>query len=199
LALLLLIAYGPASIINGDQQARLGPLDLYGKSTLAPLCRCLASFTLGLLAFRWHHIVRPSCTTLVAGLLLLAMTFPGTDVLLVLLFTVLVMGLYDDVGFTARLLGSRIIHTTGVWSYSIYLLHPRFNPVKQFLMRTLTNHHLPPAIAVSAAIFLSTLSVIVCAAFTYRFIEKPARKALNSIKVCRLSQTAVLDEPGVRT
>jgi peptidoglycan/LPS O-acetylase OafA/YrhL len=64
---------------------------------------------------------------------------------------------------------ARPLHYLGVWSYSIYLLHPAANYFTNYInMKFL---HTNPAFV---ALFLAIPSTIVISALTFNFIEKPA-------------------------
>jgi len=174
---LLTLEFGPPGLVLGRQTARLGPLDLYGIETAAPLLRCLASFSLGLIAFRFRAYVSSGWSVPVFIAMVGVLMAPSTDLIFVLLCAILVPSLATDQGRLAAVLGSAPVFSLGVWSYSIYILHARFNPVRVAAERVLTHLHCPAS--ANLAIAISTALVILCAAITYRLIEKPSRNALR--------------------
>lgn len=176
---LLALEFGPRALVLGEQTQRLGPLDLYGVGTIAPLVRCLAGFSLGLASYRYRRRIAAGWSVPLALASVAVLLLPGTDILFVLLCAALIPSLMWEKGLVAKVLGSGPVFTLGVWSYSIYILHARFNPVRAGAERLLTGRHVPAAPAL--AILASTSLVIVCAAVTYRFIEKPGRDALRKL------------------
>ncbi len=180
------ISFAPDAAVVGDQPSRMGPLDLYGVSTIAPLLRCLGGFSVGLLAYRWQDRVGATVTLPLVVLIIATLLFPGTDVLLILLFMLLVMSLSEDTGLVARILGHKVCYVLGDLSYSVYLLHPRFNPVKVALQARLRSYHVPWADPVG--IVLTLPIIVACAAVTYTVIEKPGRRFLRSVFELRTSR-----------
>ena len=111
-----------------------GPLDAYrGDNRLLPLLRCLAGFSLGLVAFRTtrtpscrRFLAAPATPGLVLLLLGLALWADKTDVLSAFLLPPLVACLYFDARMSRALFGNKVVHHLGEISYSLYLLHPFF-------------------------------------------------------------------------
>jgi peptidoglycan/LPS O-acetylase OafA/YrhL len=176
---LLFIAYFANQFVLGSQAARLGPLDLYGQDTVAPLVRCIASFSLGLLSYRWRAYFKSIYAAPLTGAMLIVLLWPGTDLIFVAICFALIPSLSHDEGIVAHLLGSKFVFTLGVWSYSIYILHARFNPVRTETERFLVRWHV--MWASQFAVLVSTCAVVLCAALTYRFIEKPGRSLLRRV------------------
>ncbi|MEJ1978039.1 MAG: acyltransferase [Acetobacteraceae bacterium] len=158
-----------------------GPLNVWASDTLYPVLRCLAGFSLGMLAWRASNV--PALQRLsrhpAAGLALLVVMatligMPDTDVLLVLLCVPLMIVLAAQQTPVARWLAWQPIHWLGVISYSLYLVHypVRWSlaPVVQAALDAL---HVPFRGAV-----LSTLYVLLSlgvATIAYHAIEKPGR------------------------
>jgi len=174
----------PADELAFDFQGRRGPLDIYSSATPAPLVRCLAEFTLGLLTLRAaNHLSRyqivgtgiAAFMTAAAALLLVAV--PGWDVLVVLLFPVLLLCLSPQQGLLGQLLGAHIPYRLGEWSYAIYLVHGKFTGLNDTL-KTALAAHLPLAGPVAAAI--TSAAVIGCASVIHACIELPCRRLLRT-------------------
>ena len=177
------LAVVPMDELAFDFQGRGGPLDIYSSATPAPLVRCLAEFTLGLLTLRaanrlsQHRIAGAGLAAFVtAAALLLLVAVPGWDVGAVLLFPVLLLCLSPQQGLLGRMLGARVPYRLGEWSYAIYLIHGKFTVLNDALSRALAND-LPFAGPLAAA--LTSAAVIGCAAVIHACIELPCRRLLR--------------------
>lgn len=184
-ALVAIASTSPAQVhevVNGVS-FRTGPLDVYNAGdTLYPLLRCLAGFSLGLVAYRVSSAdaVRRLAGWRYAGDLALAgvlvvMAVPFSDVLVVLLFAPLVVTLATGRSLTARVLGRGTAYWLGVVSYSIYLVHngveeALFGPIQARLAAL----HVPHAYSLGFACVIAL--VIACSAATYYGIERPAQR-----------------------
>ena len=167
-------------------QARSGPLDLYSAASPAPLLRCLAEFSLGLLAFRcaaWLALTRAvgwsgSGALVVAALLLAALCRPGLDLAVVALFVLLIIALAQRRGALSEALGSIVPVRLGRWSYSIYLLHGKFGHLAGTLRGLLARRapSLPASLASLAAASAVALAVIGCSALCHAAVEQPLRR-----------------------
>ena len=167
-------------------QGRMGPLDIYSSATPAPLLRCLAEFTIGLLSFRaaryWARLGFTGAGTaavLAAAGILALMARPGCDLAVVALIPLLLTSLAAQRGMVSWLLGSPGPYLLGELSYSIYLIHDKFVRLDEVLCGALAGHTAYAA-ALSAAI--TSAVVIGCAAVTYTWIEKPCRRYLASAR-----------------
>lgn len=180
LAALLWIAGLPdAALLSAG---RYGPLDVYDPGTLYPVLRCLAGFTLGLVAWRLASLPRlrplaesPRLGTALALAALLLLALRGSDVLAVLLFVPLIIALATGRSAAARLLEAAPVHWLGTISYSIYLVH---RPVIDFLrppLRSLLEGWQVPH-AYSAANLVLLPLALALAALTFYAIEKPGRQ-----------------------
>jgi peptidoglycan/LPS O-acetylase OafA/YrhL len=147
--------------------------------------RCLPSFGLGILIARLVETRDPAlrrlggaagaAAALVLAVLLLHLGAP--DILLIPVFAWIVLSLALDGGSVARALSWRPLHLLGLWSYSIYMVHPLVLKVEmQVLLRSGDRlQSLPYLVAVSAA---ALLVVVLLAALLFRWVEVPARRAL---------------------
>jgi peptidoglycan/LPS O-acetylase OafA/YrhL len=174
-----MLAFLPDNFVLGQHSGRLGPLDLYDTGTMVPLLRCIASFSLGLVAYRFREVFKPSHSLTLTMALMLVLLFRGSDVLFVIICAGLIPSLANDKGLVARGLSSKLIYSLGLWSYSIYIIHARFNPVRSSAERLLLTIHAP--MASQLAIAISTLAIVACAALTYRYIEIPGRRLLQKL------------------
>ena len=183
IASIAVLAVVPMDKLAFDFQGRGGPLDIYSSATPAPLVRCLAEFTLGLLTWRaanrlsQHQIAGAGFAAFtIAALLLLVVAMPGWDVLAVLLFPVLLLCLSPQQGLVGRMLGARVLYRLGEWSYAIYLIHGKFTVLNDVLSKALADG-LPFAQPIAAA--LTSAAVIGCAAAVHACVELPCRRLLR--------------------
>lgn len=122
-ALLLLVAHSGL----GSR----GPLDVNDANTILPVLRCLAGFSLGVIAYRvaqrdWcaRWMASDRSFELTCAAIALALLIPGGDVTVVLLFPLLVIACSYN-GRTSRIImANPVSFHLGVISYSIYLWHP---------------------------------------------------------------------------
>jgi peptidoglycan/LPS O-acetylase OafA/YrhL len=157
--------------------------------------RCIAEFSLGLLAFRvasWPAAVnlasRPAVVVGLSGAIVVLLMMPGTDLPVVLLFPLLVLALAAGSGFLVRRMAGGLLYTLGVLSYSLYLLHFRFIWFERVLREHLPHSWTQDARqAIAAAVTFALL--ILCSVVTYTAIEKPCRKLLRSPLAIRLLGT----------
>lgn len=184
LAVIAILAATPGLHFAG--QLRMGPLDIYSPASTAPLLRCLAEFSLGLLAYRWFRasaarpgqrkqLVRWSVPLFL--LLLAALAIPNADVIVVALFPLLVAVLALQTGPLSHLFASRIPVWLGEISYSLYLLHGKFIHVVGW-----GDHLLQPLGRGGHAISVVLTMMLVCACTTvvYHTVERPCRIMVRS-------------------
>jgi len=171
-----------------------GPLDVVSSSSVTPILRCLAGFCLGLVAYRLTQmdvsIVKwLSSPALIGGLiiaLLVAVYFDAHDLIVFALFPPIVLGLYYDSSIARLIFANRVVFHLGVVSYSLYLIHPFFAPVKT---------HLGPLVQqyVGEAGHFLTLGLVILlswgfACLLYRLIEVPGRRYLQGLLLERRTQ-----------
>jgi peptidoglycan/LPS O-acetylase OafA/YrhL len=164
-----------------------GPLDAYREdNSLLPLLRCLAGFSLGLVAFRasqtssFHKILAsPATPCIVLLLLAFALWADRTDLFIVFLLPPLVASLYFNAAPSKALFGNGVVHHLGEISYSLYLLHPFFLGV--------AGHYAGVAKArfglsvPFAFIVLGIAATWIASYMSYRFVELPGRRCLRRL------------------
>ena len=164
-------------------QSRVGPLDLYSALTLAPVARCLAEFSLGLLVFRvvWIKRLREQtsirfATEITVISLIGALCQPDYDLIVIILFCGLLVLLVSRTSVVSRALSAPVPYRLGQWSYSIYLLHDKFRRSSGELQVWLSRH-----IPLSALLAVGLTSGLVIGAsfLTYTLIEKPLRHLIS--------------------
>jgi peptidoglycan/LPS O-acetylase OafA/YrhL len=163
------------------QAVRIGPLDINGWRSPAPILRCLADFTLGLLAFRapagsggLHR--RAAAAWVLAGVVVLAF-IPRSDAAMVLLFPPLIAA--AATGALDPAFATRPVHALGVLSYAIYLVHVfAINTLIRGFQALAARH---VAHAHLLAIAPALLAVIAVAVPLHLLVERPARRALRQV------------------
>ncbi|SRR5579883_17853 len=164
-----------------------GPLDLTMTDNVLPLIRCVAGFSLGLIAYRFSHnqfaIRWFSNNISVLGSMLLViglMIIPKSDVAVVISFSLLILSLYYNSRVASIVFGNRIVHHLGVVSYSLYLWHPFFRDLAGRASLIAENHGITGfnwLFALGAIVFSWLASWL-----SYVSIEVPGRRALNWYK-----------------
>ena len=164
-----------------------GPLDVNDANSLLPVLRCLAGFSLGVIAYRLVQV--PVCEKWLGGehgfigacvLLVLAFLIPGGDVFVALAFVPLVMACYYDGRCARALLANKVAFHLGLISYSIYLWHPLIRDIDARGMNIAHRHGLVGydwafVVAMLVAIWL------ICWA-SYRLIEVPGHRLVKAIE-----------------
>ena len=166
------------------------------------LVRCLAEFTLGMLAYRAYAAGRfPVLATdaaafgLVAACvlsLLLRLDLPAA-----LMFPPLVIAFAANQGRAGRIIGMRLPHFLGLISYSIYLIHNPMRPVESQIAQWMLGPDIPrwEAIAFAAA---GTISVVPVAWIAFCLVERPGRRFVRgSLRLAPAKDGDLSAEPGV--
>lgn len=185
------------ALLPSPETARNGPLDIYGPGI--SVARCVAEFSLGLIAFRLssqpltRRIAGASWFSLtLVALMAWLLTIHGSDLLLVALFPALVLALALGAGPVPSFFACAPVFLAGELSYAIYLLHQRFMRPRDILFAKL----LPitgPAAAITSAVILYT-GLLVASWLAYRLLERPARSFVRRAE--RLIPPARQTVPG---
>jgi peptidoglycan/LPS O-acetylase OafA/YrhL len=195
-ALILLVAM-PAAWKAQAFPAR-GPLDISNGADVWPLVRCLADFTIGLLAWRLRPAILP---TLKGGLgwALLATAaalwfVPYRDLAMVPVVALLIIALSDTTARVARVFANRIAVFFGNISYALYLLH---FPVL-FIIGPSVAKRLG---ALGDDAHLATLLIlggldIALAWLSFRFVEAPSRRLVRNLLEPRRRLGPISEEPS---
>jgi peptidoglycan/LPS O-acetylase OafA/YrhL len=173
-SLLAVIVYG---------QGVRGPLDVVASGSLLPLLRCLAEFTLGVLAcfaFRNARMGRyarlPLLPFLMGAALLLAAL--GLDWwLAAVLFPLAVFCMAAENKFAMALFANKPVHYLGTISYSIYLAHPLFVGIAVRAGRMI--HGTAAFLPVTYTVFV--VLTISAAAILYHVIEVPGSRFVRGL------------------
>ena len=166
---------------------RHGPLDLYGGRSVLPLLRCFADFTMGLIAFRFSHLIGASeprnVTGLTGALIFVALFWPGSDIVIVLLCSVWIPLVARHRAVVSRCLGSPPIHWLGMVSYSIYLDHRLVEYIVYEPIEVVLKAHTDHADIVSFGI--TALCTLCVATASFYLVERPARTWIRSLSGVR--------------
>jgi peptidoglycan/LPS O-acetylase OafA/YrhL len=119
--------------------------------------------------------------------LLLAAHFEAYDLILFAFFPVLVLVLYFEPAFAKLIFANRVSYHLGVVSYSIYLVHPLFNPARLESIAERYMGNIAHPLTLIAVTFLSWGFACVL----YRFVEMPGRLYVQRIFLHRPFSQAV--------
>lgn len=162
-------------------------LDFWNGETLAPLLRCVAEFTLGILCYRVYSsgssnlLSNKVWPTFVLAIAISSLLFiNNTDFLIILLLPPFILSLTSE-NRLSRLMGGKPIHWLGLTSYSIYMVHGLVFYFREDGQAVLEHLHIPHAYSVSLA--MSFPAIILAGALTYYFIEKPARGFIRKTRL----------------
>jgi peptidoglycan/LPS O-acetylase OafA/YrhL len=149
--------------------------------------RCLPTFTIGMLLYRFYAAPLPRIKHVVGSDWMLAATGIGVLVMLHLAaneiviiggFALLVLSGSLNCGAIGRFLSIWPFHRLGVQSYSIYLTHGLIQRIWQFLFYRLF-HSAMSTPAAYLALLVIMVTVVVMSGLTYRYIESPGRRLIN--------------------
>jgi peptidoglycan/LPS O-acetylase OafA/YrhL len=161
-----------------------GPLDVVASSSILPVLRCLAGFCFGLIGYRLSQVdacrkfLSSSAALLVLMIgLLLAAHFEAYDLILFASFPIIVLILYFEPVFAKLIFANRVSYHLGVVSYSIYLVHPLFNPARLESIAARYMGNIAHPLTLIAVILLSWGLACVL----YRFVEMPGRLYVQRI------------------
>lgn len=180
-----------------------GLLDIWYYGTVFPVVRCFAGFVLGVVAFRllqlaWiRKLISYGWVSFVLLLfILLEMSFKHADIWIVALFPFFVLSVSADDNIIARILGSKPIYKLGELSYAIYLIHYQFDSFMLFLAKKLELLGMTNITANFLSIFVFSILSVLIAGIAYCFIEKPARKLINSFVI---KKSVIIEEAVMQT
>ncbi len=161
-----------------------GPMDMSAGTSYAPMLRCFADFTFGIVAFQIsrhegiqriasHNLASLGLAVALIGLL----SMPGSDLAIMLLFPIFILAVSFGTPWASLILGSAPLHHVGKVSYSLYLIHTLLIPYDVKIARLLTHLRIPAATDIT--LVLSIALAIGVATLTYRWIEVPGRLILR--------------------
>lgn len=165
--------------LDGGVAGELGTLD-----TRLMYVRCSPEFALGMLCWRlwrqaaWSSVFGGTVSLGAVAVAMLAMTpFKAMDLPFVVGCCVLVIGLASERSRVAIALGSPVLHWLGTISFSLYLWHAAFIPLRPVWLRVLPVND--PAVATMAANTINLAIVLAVSTLSYHRFEIPARRWLR--------------------
>lgn len=179
-----LVLLATTDAFGGPFEDRMGQLDIWQHTSIAPLLRCVAGFVFGLLTYRVYRRASASLlralaavSPLVLAMMVASCLWPDTDLVWVALVPLLILGLATDRGFVAQALGWAPLHQLGVLSYAVYLVHPRLTKLATAGGAALKARDIPFANAI--AVLVAVTLVITAAYMAHRLVEVPGRRWLR--------------------
>jgi len=185
-ALLVFIGFGPYWLTLSHHA--VGKLDVVHSYAPGTTLRCLASFYIGLVAFRFKDLIPARASGVLAVLALGLLCLKATDLWLIVVFALLIMALSHDTGVTARLLQSRIAHWLGVISFALYLVH---DLIQKIIFRSFPVWGVSEALPWPVWAALSLAVSIGLAAVAHYYFEKPSRRWARALIASFESRTPV--------
>jgi peptidoglycan/LPS O-acetylase OafA/YrhL len=173
-------------LIVSSHQGISGALDVVASDSFLPLLRCLIGFSLGLICYRLiqSRPCRQVCSSpfvllaILVGILLAAHA-KASDLILFAFFPFVVMALYCNSSVSNLLFSNKLIYHFGIISYSLYLIHPFFVPVKTRL-EPIAESYLG-SWAYPMLFCLITGLTWISAYLLYRFVEMPGRRLVQQL------------------
>ncbi len=175
---LAVIAYGPQWIAEKPLAYRHGPLDIVSSYAVGTSLRCLASFFIGLVAFRFRALMPSRASMVLLALAIILLCFKGSDLFLVAVFAGLIMALSHDEGYVARWLHTPWVYWLGLVSYALYLIH---DLVQRIVFRMLPGWGLSGGISKEGWLLISLVVSIGLAALSHYAFEKPSRRWFRAL------------------
>jgi peptidoglycan/LPS O-acetylase OafA/YrhL len=153
--------------------------------TIGAMGRCICGFVLGVLAYRMRlsgSFARVLDSHTVPSVLLIAilgLLCTQNAIAAVLACPILILALSYERGIAPLILGSKPAYMLGVWSYSIYLIHPLWIPFRRQLAGLFAGAYIPGAAAIAT---IATLIVVVTlSCFCHKGVENPGRKLFQRL------------------
>jgi len=180
-----------------------GQLDVVQPDSILPLVRSLAGFGLGMVAC-WsvrqdvaRRLLGSSFVLLgIIAAFVLASVERAPDLAMFVLLPLLVCTLYFESSATRAVFANKLSYHLGLVSYSMYLVHPLFVPIKIRLQAMLE-----PQLGVSSHWIVLLFVVLMSWGLSvglYTLVEKPGRSLFQAVLLRRHRQNAMPAEPMAR-
>jgi len=177
-AVLIYIAYGPVWLAKSPLNVRHGPLDIVSSYAIGTTLRCLASFYIGLVAYRFHKLVPARAAGILFVCVLIMLCFRESDLWLIGVFAVLIMSLSHDTGAVARLLRMKAFYWLGLVSYALYLIH---DLIQKIIFKALPFWGVGQDVPRVAWAAISIALSLALAALCHHYYEKPSRRIFRNL------------------
>ncbi len=169
--LLIFIAFGPYWLtLAHNTKGQINVVHSYAPGTVL---RCLTSFYLGLVAFRFRELIPARAALALAPLVIGLLCFRTTDLWLIPAFGLLIMALSHDTGVVARLLHNRVVYWLGVISFALYLVH---DIIQKIIFHSFPAWGIGRGIPGLAWLAISLAACLGVAALAHYGYEKPSRR-----------------------
>jgi len=179
-------------LISVSGQGSSGPLDVVQDSSLLPLLRAIAGFTLGLATFRiaayldrLSAIVQDVLVVVILISMLAVAVFTADDLVLYLMFIPFIAILSRDGRVAQFLFGNKLAYHFGLISYSFYLIHPLF---LTFAERS-SRHFGSKVVSYALCVLVSFAAIWLLSYLSYRFVEIPGRQFIVGLFTDRAKPT----------
>ena len=170
-AVLAAVAFGPYWMIHTRHfPGQLNVVHSYAPGTTL---RCLASFYIGLVAYRFRERIPARAAAPLVAAALFLLCFRATDLWLIAVFAALIMALSHDRGVIARLLQSRIAYWLGLVSFALYLVH---DLVQKIIFKSFPVWGFDLGLSPTAWVYVSIAASLGIAALAHYYYEKPSRR-----------------------
>ncbi|ESQ75106.1 acyltransferase [Asticcacaulis sp. AC402] len=166
------IAYGPHWLAEKPLGLRHGPLDIVSSYALGTTLRCLASFYIGLVAWRFKDLIPARAAGVLFVLALGLLCVKGSDMFLIGIFAVMIMALSHDTGWVARLMQVRWVYWLGGISFALYLIH---DIVQKIIFKALPAWGLSEGLPKWGWVIVSVAVSIALSALCHYGFERPSR------------------------
>lgn len=176
---LIFIVFSCLTLISKSGHGVSGPLDITLYSDYFTIVRGVGEFILGIYLFiitsgvvtNYSQRYIGIFTDSIFALIIIFLSLKGFDVINVMLFFLLIGGLFlSGKSLTSRILSSKPFHFLGEISYSLYLCHI---PLVYFLMDKIGNYIDPVG-----AFIISIIMLMIISYCSLTVVEKPVRKLL---------------------
>lgn len=186
-AILVWIAFGP-SWMTHHPYAGKGRLDVVHSYAPGTTLRCLASFFIGLVAYRFARLIPSGAALALLPLAVVLLCFRANDMWLIGVFALLIMALSHDEGPVARMLQSPVAYWLGVVSFALYLVH---DLIQKVIFHSFPAWGFGQGVPKMAWVFISIAVSLGVAALAHYYYEKPsrtwARKVVKALEARNLT------------
>ena len=170
-AALIAVAFGPMWMTKTRHLP--GQLNVVHSYAPGTTLRCLASFYIGLVAYRFKALMPSRASLPLLAVAVILLCFRTTDLYLVAVFAALIMALSHDEGPVARVLQSRVAYWLGVVSFALYLVH---DIIQKIIFKSFPAWGFGADVPKMTWVAVSIAVSIAIAALAHYYYEKPSRR-----------------------
>ncbi|CZX61690.1 MULTISPECIES: acyltransferase family protein [Enterobacter cloacae complex] len=186
---LLVVGYNRSGFVVGGQGGFSGPLDVVAYDGVGALMRGVSGFCLGVLSWnaytffkeKTHPYRANSIATIVAALIIISLSIKGTDIISVVLFSILIPVIGAHETSVGKFLSSKVAYFLGMVSYSMYLCHTLFiYDMKKYFNHIANATFNNKDTSLIAATIITLAIVTLISYISFILIENPTRKLLRT-------------------